>query len=210
MIVVKPNKIGIKKAIAILKNGGVVVYPTDTAYALGGIFDWPAVTQKILKIKKRKDKKFTLVAASLVQVEKFFKFNNLEKKLAEKYWPGPLSIAVLPRFAVRVPKNQITRFLAQKVGGPLIATSANISGQPALYDSGRIIKQFLKEKNPRLRQPALRRRLRQGEGFGGQEPDLILDCGRLPRKPVSTIVKIKNGKKIEVIRQGAVKIKFEF
>ena len=73
MKVVKPNKPGIKQAVQILKRGGVVVYPTDTAYGLGGIYNSKKVITQILKIKKRKDEKFTLIASSLNQVKKFFK-----------------------------------------------------------------------------------------------------------------------------------------
>ena len=71
MLVVKPNKIGVQQAVKVLRRGGVIVYPTDTAYALGGIFNLSEVTQEILKIKKRRAQKFTLVSSSLYQVQKF-------------------------------------------------------------------------------------------------------------------------------------------
>src|SRR3989344_2290855 len=194
MLVVKPNQLGIKKAIAALKKGGVIVYPTDTAYALGGIFNSPKVIKIVLKIKKRADPKFTLVAANLKQVEKIFKLNILEKKLAKKYWPGPLSIVVSSRFSVRVPKNKIARLLALKTGKPLIATSANLSGAKTPYDSQKIIKEFLKNSSD-FNRPSTS----SGRHSARQEPDLILDFGRLPKKPVSTIIRVKN-KKIEIIR----------
>lgn len=197
MLVVKPNQLGIKKAIAALKKGGVIVYPTDTAYALGGIFNSPKVIKIVLKIKKRADPKFTLVAANLKQVEKIFKLNILEKKLAKKYWPGPLSIVVSSRFSVRVPKNKIARLLALKTGKPLIATSANLSGAKTPYDSQKIIKAFKSKKTPASSA--------KKADSARQEPDLILDFGRLPKKPVSTIIRVKN-KKIEIIRQGGIKI----
>ncbi|MBI3291001.1 Sua5/YciO/YrdC/YwlC family protein, partial [Candidatus Falkowbacteria bacterium] len=122
--VVKPTKSGIKQAVAVLKQGGVIVYPTDTAYALGGIYNLRKVTEKVLKIKKRRDKKFTIIASSRFQAEKNFKLNSSQKKLAKKYWPGPLSIAVSRRFAVRVPKNAIARDLARLAEVALIASSA--------------------------------------------------------------------------------------
>ncbi|MFA6255464.1 MAG: L-threonylcarbamoyladenylate synthase [Patescibacteria group bacterium] len=192
MKIVKPNKIGVQQAVKILKNGGVIIYPTDTAYALGGIFDSKKVTQKILKIKNRKDKKFTLIASSLKQVEKFFKLNSSQKKLARNFWPGPLSIVVSPRFAVRVPKNRIVQSLAQQVGKPIIATSANLSGQPTLFDSKKIIAQFQSKKNTRL-------------NLAGQKPDLLIDSGRLAQTKTSTVVKVVGNKAI-VLRSGAVKI----
>ena len=184
MIVVKPNKSGIWQAVVILKKGGVIVYPTDTAYALGGIFNSSKVIKEILKIKKRKDQKFTLVSSSFAQVRKFFKLSPAAVKLARKNWPGPLSIVVSKRFAVRVPKNEVARKLARKVGRPIIATSANITGQQTIYDSSEIMKQF---KN-RISRPAL-----------------IIDCGKLPKIKTSTVIKVKNNQ-IEIIRQGSVKI----
>jgi tRNA threonylcarbamoyl adenosine modification protein (Sua5/YciO/YrdC/YwlC family) len=193
MRIVKPNKIGVHQAVATLKQGGVIVYPTDTAYALGGIFNSTKVTKKILKIKKRKDKKFTLIASSLTQVEKFFKLNSLQKKIAQKYWPGPLSIVGSSRFAIRVPKNKIAQALARQVGKPLIATSANLTGNQTLYESKKIIKQFS---------------ARGGSAAGGKnkknQPDLIIDAGRLRKRRTSTVVLVEKGK-IKVLRKGPVK-----
>jgi L-threonylcarbamoyladenylate synthase len=184
MEIVKPNKIGIQKSIEVLRKNGTVVYPTDTAYALGGIFNSPKVVKDILKIKNRKDNKFTIVASSLYQVKKFFKFNSLQKKLAKQYWPAPLSIIVSVRFAVRVPKNKLCQQLSRAVGKPLIATSANLSGKKTLYDSKLIIKEFQNKKN---------------------QPDIIIDAGRLNKVKTSTIVLIKD--EVQVLRSGSVVIK---
>ena len=166
----------IKKAIKILKFGGVIVYPTDTAYALGGIFDDKKVIKKILKLKKRKDEKFTLVASSISQVRKFFKLNKKELELARKYWPGSLSIVVSDKYAIRVPDNEVARKLARGAGKPIIATSANISKQATPYEAKNAVK-----------------------------ADLILDAGTLKNKKTSTIVKVENGE-IKIIRKGAVKL----
>src|SRR3989344_2663155 len=103
MIVLTATLKDIAQAARVVRDGGVIVYPTDTAYALGGIFNSPSVIGRILQIKQRQDKKFTLLASSLQQVEKFFRLTAAQKKLAEKHWPGPLSLVVSGRFAVRVP-----------------------------------------------------------------------------------------------------------
>ncbi|MBU0671286.1 L-threonylcarbamoyladenylate synthase [Patescibacteria group bacterium] len=123
-----------QKAAEIIKNGGVVIYPTDTAYALGGLYDSPKAIKQILKLKNRKDEKFTLIASSLYQVEKYFKLDSCQKKIARKFWPGPVSIVVNDKFAVRVPANKTAIKLAKLVGKPIIATSLNISGQLPVYD----------------------------------------------------------------------------
>jgi len=184
MIIVKADKSGISSAVARLKKGQVVAYPTDTAYGLGGIFNSVKVTKDILRIKNRQDEKFTIVASSLYQVKKFFRLNQIEIELAKKFWPGPLSIVVSSRFAVRVPNSKIAIALCRRVGRPLIATSANISGQQSPYSAQEIIDQFTDKKN---------------------QPALILDAGRLKKIKTSTLVQVR-ADKIEVLRQGAVKI----
>ncbi|MBU1164265.1 threonylcarbamoyl-AMP synthase [Patescibacteria group bacterium] len=182
MKVIRKNNI--KEAVTILKNKGVIVYPTDTAYGLGGVFDSKKVINQILKIKNRKDKKFTIIASSQHQVEKFFKLNSIEKKLAKKYWPGSLSIVVSKNFAVRVPKNIVAQTLARRVGKPLIATSANVTGQKPAYDVKVVKKQFLNKKN---------------------QPELILESGRLKKIKPSTVVKVKDSNVI-IVRKGSVNL----
>lgn len=184
MEIVKADNQGLKEAAAVLRKGGVVVYPTDTAYALGGFYDSPRVIKKILKIKNRQDKKFTIICSSLNQAEKFFKLTAVQKKFVKKYWPGPLSLVVSDIQSVRVPKNKIAGSLARRAGKPLIATSANISGDGEIYDSKEIIKLFSDKKN---------------------QPNLIIDGGKLKKIKPSTIVKINEGS-AEVLRQGAIKI----
>ena len=107
---------------------------------MGGFFDSKKAISRILKIKKRKNDKFTIIASGLNQVRKYFKLNPVQVKLAKKYWPGPFSLVVSPKFAVRVPDNSIARKLARSAGRPLIATSANLSGQTALYSGQEVIK----------------------------------------------------------------------
>ena len=184
MLIVKPNKIGIQKAVQVLKQGGVIVYPTDTAYGLGGIYNLKKVIDKVLKIKNRQDKKFTLVAFSLSQVENNFNFSKPQKKLAKKFWPGPLSIVVSSNFSVRVPDKKLARDLAKIIGKPLIATSANVTGKKTLYDSKKIIKQF---KNKKF------------------QPDLIIDAGPLKTKKTSTIVEVTRNQ-IKILRPGSQKL----
>lgn len=208
MKIIKPNKSNIKQAVQVLKRGGVIVYPTDTAYALGGRFNSKKVTKLILDIKKRRDEKFTIIASSLYQVKKFFKLNSLEIKLAKKYWPGPLSIVVSVKFAVRVPKNKIARDICRQVGTPLIATSANITGTKTQYNSKEIIKQFNNKKNPRLdsrlsESPASTQRGENAKRTARQEPELIIDAGKLKKTKTSTIVKVKSGK-IKILRKGGI------
>jgi len=184
MQIVAATNTGIKQAAAVLKTGGTIVYPTDTAYGLGGVFDSVKVVRKILAIKHRTDKKFVLVAADLAQVKKFFTLNRAAQKLAKKYWPGPVSLVVTKNYSVRVPDNIIARKLCRLIGKPLIATSANLAGQPAAYSLTKILKYFSGVKN---------------------QPDLIVSAGRLKKIKPSTVVKVKRNK-VVVLRQGVIKI----
>ena len=168
------------QVIEILKKGGVAVFPTDTAYALGGDFENPEVTFRILDIKGRTDKKFTLVAANLQQVQQFFSLEPKALKLAKKYWPGPLSLVVSDRFSIRVPAHDVPRQLAASLGKPLIATSANKRGQTEVYTQA-------------AAQQAL----------GEHNVDAWIDGGELVSRPVSTIVRVL-GNQVKVIRQGSI------
>lgn len=159
------------------RGASIFIYPTDTAYAIGCDFRNQAAIKKIMAIKGRKDPKFTVIASSLFQVEKFFKFNKIQRKLAKKYWPGPLSIVVSRQFAVRVPNQPIARQLARAVGAPIIATSFNKSGQPENYSL----------KNTII------------------PPDvMVLNIGTLPKQKPSTVVECINNK-IIVHRQGKIR-----
>ena len=182
MKIVKANQAGVAAAVAAMKHNRPVVFPTDTAYALGGIFDNRSVQRKIAAIKRRTDPKFTLVAAGLTQVENFFTLSPKEKKLAKKFWPGPLSLVVSKKFAVRVPDSRIARTLARRVGKPLIATSANISGEVTPYTIAAVIGQFVDKKN---------------------QPAVLIDAGRLQKRKVSTVLAAR-GIKPKIIRAGAI------
>lgn len=214
MFIIRPNKKSILLAGRILRAGGVIVYPTDTAYALGGVFNSKKVSQRILRIKKRKDEKFTLIASSPNQVKKFFTLNQAQIRLVEKYWPGPLSLVVSKKYAVRVPDSAVARKLARLAGKPLIATSANIHGEKTPYSVKKIAESLSPSPVRPRRTPSpargegnlpLSSLSLDGRGAGVRvaTPDLILDAGTLPKRKTSTIVEV-SGSTIKIIRQGAI------
>lgn len=180
----RPQLATLRQAAAVIRRGGVVVYPTDTAYALGGRFDSRAVAKRVMAIKGRKDPKFTLVAGSSAQVQRFFSLNQKEKMLTRQHWPGSLSLVVSRRYAVRVPSDAISRRLALLAKSPLIATSANVMGQPNPYSAASVQRQFAH----------------------GLQPDLVLDAGRLPKRKPSTVVSVDGRGRLRVIRAGAVSL----
>ena len=183
-LVLKPTAKNLRYAAAVFRAGGVVVYPTETAYAIGARFDSRIGQHRLLRFKKRTDRKFTLVAASFGQVARHFRLTPRLIRLARRHWPGPLSVVVNARFAVRVPGSAVARRLCRLSRSPLIATSVNVSGQPPAYFLAAVL--AVCKKNP-------------------EQPDIILDGGTLSRRSVSTIVADRRGKLV-VLRRGAVRI----
>ncbi len=177
-----------------LRAGGVVAFPTDTAYGLAAD-PWNATAvKKIFSIKGRAVRKpLPLIAASMAEVEKRFMVRGAARHLASHYWPGPLTL-VLPfkrgerpssfgaTGAVRVAASAIARAVAAAFGGIVTSTSANLSGESPIYDPAEIRRTF-------------RDRARQ--------PDIFLDAGKLPPRKPSTIAVVRRGK-IEILREGSV------
>lgn len=183
--------------MAVLKRGGVVVYPTDTVYGLGAnACDWYAVEQ-IFKIKKRPFSKPLPVIARNMKwvVELAFVPPKLEKVLSE-IWPGAITV-ILPKkeiipsivtakkknVGVRIPDCALTDKLLGGFGYPLTATSANLSGEEATSDIKLIIEMFCNEI---------------------WKPDLVLDAGVLPPSAPSTVLDLTTIRP-KIVRVGPTK-----
>jgi len=187
----------------VLRLGGVIAFPTETTYGLGCDPHNQAALEKIYRIKGRdQSKALPLVACDIEQVKKFFDLPSAAFKLAERYWPGPLTILLppadislhktMPVFkdglaAVRVSSNSFVQSLTQKLGFPITATSANLSGDPPCLSAAEVIKTF------ETQEPSL-------------QPDLIVDGGELKPSEPSTIVSIDQNGQLNIYRQGAVKV----
>lgn len=170
----------LNQAASIVREGGVIVFPTDTAYGLGGDYANQQVIDRILAIKGRTDRKFTVIASSLEQVQQYFDLAPRARELAQQHWPGPLSIVVSDQFSVRVPDNDIARAIAHAAGIPIIATSANRSGAGETYT--------LTDAQQALGQDAV---------------DAWIDGGTREKRPPSTIIKV-NTNGVHVLRQGPI------
>lgn len=196
------SKRALAEASAVLRSGGVAVFPTETSYGLAADPADRAAVRKIYAIKGRPEgKPLPLVASSRAAVEKVFVLRGEARLIATKYWPGPLTLVLpfkkkrLPASAgcrdgaVRVPASAWARALARAAGGLVTSTSANRSGRPALHDPAGVRRTF---KNKKAKKTAT--------------PDLFLDAGRLPVRDASAIVRVKRGK-MEVLRQGSIRVK---
>ena len=179
----------------ILREGKVVVLPTDTVYGFSGIVDLKsssasyATDSVIRSIKGRSETKPLIELIASPSDIKRYTDDEIPSNLLEK-WPGPLTIIVnikkdsplsssLPTVAFRCPGDEWLRKVIEKAGSPIFSTSVNRSGKPVLSRIDEIKAEF------------------------GQEVEAVIDDGDKLNGVPSTIVSV-NGKEIKVLRQGAV------
>ena len=136
----------IKEASEILRNGGLVAFPTETVYGLGGDATDKEASKKIYAAKGRpSDNPLIVHIAKFSQLEDISKdLPDNAKKLADAFWPGPLTMVVnknevipyettggLDTVAVRMPNNPVALALIEESGCMIAAPSANTSGRPS-------------------------------------------------------------------------------
>lgn len=220
------------EAVEFLKEGKTLVFPTETSYGLGCDATNQEAVDKIFKIKgRRSDKPLLVVVPSVEMAKKYLFWNDLLQGLADKYWPGPLTIvgeynkgrvsndatrhdsaesktlamgvvAADNTIAVRVTDFPLTKFLSEKLGRPLVATSANLADAGNIYDIKKI-KEIFSEK-PASRPTAQPFGTAAPSNSAGR-PDIIIDGGDLPQNPSTTIVSVINNN-LTILRQGQIKI----
>ncbi len=194
VIVMKVNceNDGIKKVVEIFKNGGVIVFPTDTVYGIGCDPYNENAVKKIYEIKSRdKIKSLPVLAYSIDIVKQIVMMDKLTEKIVEKYWPGPLtlilklkdqklkkSLNLEEKIAIRIPNSECTLKLLKECN-LLVGTSANVSGGSSFTDPQKCIENL-------------------------KNYDAFVDGGTITSKGESTIIEIEN-EKIHVIREGALK-----
>ncbi|MEO9277429.1 MAG: L-threonylcarbamoyladenylate synthase [Nitrososphaera sp.] len=191
-MIVPCDQNGINLALQKVRNGGVIVFPTDTVYGVGcDPFNKDAIN-RIYDLKGRDRTKYLPVLGySKKIISEIAQFDQLSEKIADKFWPGPLtlvlkvkdrkiaeSLNLKEKIAVRVPSHPCVLSLLKECK-IMVGTSANHSGMTSLYDSKEVIKQFT--------------------GY-----DLLLDGGIISGKGESTIVEII-GTEFKVLRNGKIK-----
>lgn len=187
----------IQEAIAVLKLGGVVVYPTDTLYGLGANALEAGPVERIFKVKQRPKSKPLPIAVRNIDWAKELAFiYQKEEKILNAVWPGAVSV-VLPKrkivpdiltagqknVAIRAPKSEFVDKLLGKFGYPIISSSANISDELPSFKVAEIIERF---KNSEYK------------------PDLVIDAGDLKESEPSTILDLTSDKP-KILRVGPVK-----
>ncbi|MCP5491835.1 MAG: threonylcarbamoyl-AMP synthase [Chlamydiales bacterium] len=129
--------VNLNQAISYLLEGSIVAFPTETVYGLGGVWSNPEAIQKIYALKKRPADNPLIAHISSLKMAKDLARHLPDSfyELAERYWPGPLTLVVpgkaQPSIALRMPNHSMALELISAVAEPLAAPSANLSGRPS-------------------------------------------------------------------------------
>lgn len=180
---------GIAAAVAVLQQGGLVAFPTDTVYGLGALLNDGGAITRLYEVKERPEQKaIPVLLAGQDQLDLVAAGQDPRAELlAQAFWPGPLTL-ILPRrpdlpaalgpeetVGVRVPDHDFTRELLRRTG-PLAATSANLSGAANSRSAQEVHQQL------------------------GERIELILDGGAAPGGQPSTVVDARGD--LKILRSG--------
>lgn len=186
------TKKDINECVKILKNGGILAFPTETVFGLGVISSSEIAFSKLVETKKRSpNKPFTMMCSKLEQVDNYVEINETTKKVVKAFMPGPITIVAKAKENVpsyldlksgfigfRIPDDEFVLKMIDKVGSALLVPSANPSNEaPALTDK-EVIKYF------------------------DNEIDGVVE-GVCDKLSPSTVIKI-NGNEITILREGPV------
>lgn len=177
----------IEHAAKLLQKGDVVIFPTESSYGMAARLTDKKAISKIFALKGRpQNKSLPIIAANLNQMRKFAQITKNVEKLSRAFHPGPLTLIVKAKpntpnqradgtIAFRISSHKVAHKLCELVGEPITATSANKAGEPAIYDSAIIRREFPKT--------------------------FIIDRGILSTNKASTIFHVE---KRELIRAGPI------
>ena len=202
MLIIKEQEdSAIIEAVKALKAGQIISFATETVYALACDAANDKAVSKLYQIKQRQaNKPIAVFAANLKMAEKFLIFNKIEKKIADNFMPGAITLILKKKkisannyglspllnrssqdLGFRIPDHSFTlKLLKSFKDGFIAATSANISNKKAAVNCQEVVKYF------------------------GDKVDLIIDGGKCLYQIASTVVKVDNKGKINIIRQGLV------
>lgn len=174
MEIIKPD---IKKSVEAIKEGKVLICPTDTVYGLICDANNKEAVERLYKIKKRpKNKPIPVFISDIKMAKEIAEINKEQEKFLKKVWPGATTCVLTMKggggtIGLRIPNHKWLLHLVEQLNGPLAETSANISGRPASTKIKEVLKQFT---------------LSRVEG-----PDLAIDGGDLPPSKPSTVVDLR-------------------
>lgn len=186
-----PQQRLVRQVVAVLENGGVIAYPTDTTYGIGcSIFSRKGI-ERIYQIKQREKKKpFSFICASQADISKYAQVSNYAFKLMKRLLPGAYTFVldatkIVPDLlttkqktvGVRMPDNAICAAIVEMLGHPIVTTSANLSGEEPIGDPREVFRLM------------------------GKQLDIVVDGGLLSAD-VSSVVSLLGDRPV-VLRSGA-------
>ena len=185
-----------RRAVEVMQDGGVIIYPTDTIYGFGCDITQSQAVNRIVRVKGRDPKKpMSFVCSDLTHISQYAMVSNFAYRILKRFLPGPYTFILpasreTPRMlrsrtktvGIRIPDHPVPLSLVRELGHPILSTSANRSNEEVITDP--------EELEERL----------------GKEVDLILSCGTLPVLPSSVISLVDN--KIDVLREGSGDLQF--
>ncbi len=181
----------VRQVVESLKQGGVIIYPTDTTYGIGcDIFNRKGV-KKIFQIKQRDSRKpFSFICSDLAEISNYAQVSNFAFKIMKRHLPGaytfvleatkivPDSLSTKQKtVGIRIPDSPICHAIVKELGHPLVTTSANISGEETPEDPHQIHEQL------------------------GKMVDFVIDGG-ISINEASTVISLV-GDQVEVLRKGS-------
>lgn len=184
----------LRDVVSTLKNDGIVIFPTETVYGIGGKATSNKVVDRVYQAKQRpRAKAVNILVANVKEIEKYAVITSkIERKIIENFMPGPLTIILKKKdgfgdyftaendtIGVRIPDNKIINTILDAIDFPLIAPSANISDRPSGIRAQDIAEDFK------------------------DTVDIIIDGGDAKLGTSSTIVKVVNGE-IQILRAGEI------
>ena len=184
----------LEKAAELIKQGKIVVFPTETVYGIGTNGLYENAVKRLFEVKQRPlDKPISLLVSNMEMVNLIAKdITETEYKIMEKFFPGPLTIILKKKdivpdivtagqdtVGVRMPSGEVARKLVEMSGVPIAAPSANISGEPSGTNLQNIQQHF------------------------GEIVDFYIDGGESELGLASTIVQVIDGK-LQILRQGNI------
>jgi L-threonylcarbamoyladenylate synthase len=192
-----PDEAALREAAHIIKNGGIAIYPTETFYGLGVLFNNEKALERLFAAKGRRETKPVLL---LIENSRALDQLSPEilpeaRALAERWWPSPLTLLfkALPhlspyltgnegKIGCRISGDPIARRLVELAGAPITSTSANLAGGPSAARIADIPGEFL------------------------ESVDVIIDAGATPGGLASTVLDV-SALPFSVARKGALPVR---
>lgn len=181
-------KTELREVVTILKNDGIIIFPTETVYGIGGNALKETVLDKICTAKNRpREKAISIILKDKEDISKYATVSPLEKKLIDAFMPGPLTLVLNDKkgdetIGIIIPDNKICRVLLEHVDFPLYASSANFSGKTVSNDPSILKKEF------------------------SNLVEALIDGGPVKIGSSSTVAKL-DGKKVTILREGKITLK---